>query len=178
MRGAPQSGFSRLIVRIQSRTSCGTAGLPGFPDRIFPVQNSRKPFRCQPMTVAGRTRKTLECQSFHTVHNQAQKKRSAEVSFGRLTERCRTPIWWRNARISNCRAVRLRKEAKTEVRSAEKRGPKGNCRKTDKPQCINRLEFTRTTEPFRRVCVGQDYNGPATLAWRKRACSIWRPRPR
>jgi hypothetical protein len=30
-----------------------------------------------------------------------QSSRSAGVSFGRFTERCRTPIWWRNARISN-----------------------------------------------------------------------------
>ena len=31
MRGAPHSGFSRLIRRINSRTSCGTAGRPGRP---------------------------------------------------------------------------------------------------------------------------------------------------
>jgi hypothetical protein len=31
MRGAPQSGFSRLILRISSRTSFGTAGRPGWP---------------------------------------------------------------------------------------------------------------------------------------------------
>src|SRR5882757_9124964 len=31
MRGAPQSGFSRLILRISWRTSFDTAGRPGFP---------------------------------------------------------------------------------------------------------------------------------------------------
>src|SRR5262249_20582081 len=31
IHGAPHSGFSRLIGRINSRTSCGTAGRPGRP---------------------------------------------------------------------------------------------------------------------------------------------------
>jgi hypothetical protein len=43
------------------------------------------------MTVEALTIKTLDCQSFQTAHNQAQSNRSLEVSFGRLTERCRTP---------------------------------------------------------------------------------------
>src|SRR5215472_7627136 len=34
MRGAPQVGFSRHIQRIRSRTSRGSAGLPGWPRRI------------------------------------------------------------------------------------------------------------------------------------------------
>src|SRR6202035_2121260 len=36
IRGAPQSGFSRLILRISSRTSSGTFGRPRFPCRTFP----------------------------------------------------------------------------------------------------------------------------------------------
>jgi len=39
--GAPQSGFSRLIVRMSCRTSLGTPRLPGWPRRIFHVQNNR-----------------------------------------------------------------------------------------------------------------------------------------
>jgi hypothetical protein len=35
--------------------------------------------------------KTLDCQSFQTAHSRAHSRRSASVSFGRLTERCRTP---------------------------------------------------------------------------------------
>ena len=47
------------MVRISWRTSLGTLGRPGLPCRIFQVQNRRKPFRCQPMTVAALTIKTL-----------------------------------------------------------------------------------------------------------------------
>src|SRR5215813_12015967 len=72
MRGAPQSGFSRLMVRINWRTSLGTQGRPGLPCRTFQAQNRRKPLRCQPMTVAALTTKMLDCQSFQTAQSQAQ----------------------------------------------------------------------------------------------------------
>src|SRR3954447_1536186 len=127
------------MVRIKVRTSSGTFGRPGRPRRIFQLQNRRKPWQCQPITVEAGTRKTPERQSFQTAQSQAHRNRSAGVSFGRLTERCRTPSWWRSARISSCSAARLRKEAKTEAKSAEKRGPRGNRRKTDNPQSINHI---------------------------------------
>jgi hypothetical protein len=92
MRGATQSGFSRLIVRINSRTCLGTLGRPGFPRRLFQVQNKRKPLRCQPTTVEACMMKTPDFQSCQTVHSHAHKRRSAGVSLGRFTERCRTPI--------------------------------------------------------------------------------------
>ena len=79
------------MVRINWRTSLGTQGRPGLPCRTFHAQNRRKPLRCQPMTVAALTTKMLDCQSFQTAQSQAQRNRSAGVSFGRLTERCRTP---------------------------------------------------------------------------------------
>jgi hypothetical protein len=44
-------GFSIGILRIRSRTSFGTRGLPGF--LLFHLQQRRKPFRCQPTTVSG-----------------------------------------------------------------------------------------------------------------------------
>jgi hypothetical protein len=88
---APQSGFSRLIVRINARTSLGTAGRPGLPCRTFQAQNKRKPIRCQPITVPALTIKTLDCQSRQTAHRQAHSHRSAGVSLGRLTDRWRTP---------------------------------------------------------------------------------------
>src|SRR4051794_33706911 len=125
--------------RIKSRISFGTAGLPGFPHRIFPAQNRRKPFRCQPMTVAGWTRKIPDRHSFHTAQSQAHRSRSPGVSLGRFTERCRTPTWWRSARISSCSAAWLRKEAEKNAKSAEKIGPKGNRRKNDNPQSINQI---------------------------------------
>src|SRR5215470_5969911 len=53
MRGAPQIGFSRLILRISCRISLDTGGRPGWPRRTFQVQNNRNPLRCQPMTVSG-----------------------------------------------------------------------------------------------------------------------------
>jgi hypothetical protein len=40
-------------------------------------------------------------QSLHSSDSHAQKSRpSGAVSFGRFTERCKTPSWWRRARIS------------------------------------------------------------------------------
>jgi hypothetical protein len=61
--GAPHIGFSRLILRISSRVSLETFGLPGFPCRAFQVQKSRKPFRCQATTVSGFTITRTERQS-------------------------------------------------------------------------------------------------------------------
>jgi hypothetical protein len=74
--------FSRLMVRINWRTSLATAGRPGFPRRTFQAQNRRKPYRCQPMTVEALMIKTLDCQSFQTALSQAHKNRSAGVSLG------------------------------------------------------------------------------------------------
>jgi integrase len=53
------------------------------------------------MTVAGLTIIRDERQSFHISHSQAHRNRSAGVSFGRFTERRRTPSWCRNARFSS-----------------------------------------------------------------------------
>ncbi len=55
MRGAPQPGLLRLIIRIKPRISDGTLGRPGFPRLTFYVQNKLKPFRCQATTVSGLT---------------------------------------------------------------------------------------------------------------------------
>src|SRR6516225_4895691 len=52
MRGAPHSGLSRLIVRIKSRMSVETAGLPT-RRRDFQRQCRRKPLRCQRTSVSG-----------------------------------------------------------------------------------------------------------------------------
>src|SRR5580704_17169358 len=93
MRGAPHSGFSRLIVRIKSRTSRDTVGLPFAPRRTFHVQNNRKPFRCQAMTVSGLTLTSADRQSVQAPDNHAQNTQSATVNFGRfLAERRSTPI--------------------------------------------------------------------------------------
>ena len=109
MRGAPQSGLARLMVRIRSRTSCVTAGLPICPRRTFQVQNNRKPLRCQATTVSGLAITRADRQSAQAADNQAQKTRSANVNFGRFfAERRRTPICCRSAMISTWRAARER----------------------------------------------------------------------
>ena len=54
-RGAPQSGFSRLMRRMRSRTSRPTVGRPPLRRRDVQVQKRRKPLRCQPTTVSGFT---------------------------------------------------------------------------------------------------------------------------
>ena len=93
IRGAPHIGFSRLSRRIKSRTSIGTAGRPGCPRRIFQVQNSRKPLRCQAITVSGFTITRADRQSAQTPDSQAQRNRSAAVNLGRFSaERWSTPI--------------------------------------------------------------------------------------
>ena len=90
MRGAPQSGFSRLIWRISFRVSWETGGRPGRPWRTFQVQNSLKPLRCQEITVSGFTMIRADRQSLHNCDKRAQKNRSAAVNFGRFTEHCKT----------------------------------------------------------------------------------------
>src|SRR6266699_2624599 len=50
MRGAP-----RHILRIRTGTPLEMTGRPGFPQRTFQVQNTRKAARCQATTVSGLT---------------------------------------------------------------------------------------------------------------------------
>src|SRR5260370_1267156 len=119
MRGAPQSGFSRLILRISLRISFDTGGRPRWPLRTFQVQNSRNPLRCQAMTVAGLTMRRAERHSAQAPQSQAHKHRSKRFSFGFFTERCSTPSWWRSARISSCNEARVRKTESEEANNAD-----------------------------------------------------------
>src|SRR5439155_8246651 len=111
MRGAPQSGFARLIFRMRSRTSRDISGLPGLSCRLFQAQNRRNPRRCQAMTVSGLTMMSAERQPDHRCSSHVHNRRSTLVS--RTRPRCAlrsTLIWWRRARISNCRAARVWKQ--------------------------------------------------------------------
>src|SRR5215472_8498263 len=99
------------------------------------------------MTVDALTTKMLDCQSLQTAHSQAHSNRSAGVSFGRLTERCRTPSCWRSARISSCNAARLRKEAKTAAQRANNRCLKGNRRGNGNSQFINQIGICENHRP-------------------------------
>src|SRR3954468_2113749 len=128
------------MIRISSRTSRGTIGRPGLPCRTFQVQNSRKPLRCQAITVAALTMKTLVRHSFQTDESQTHRIRSVADSFGLFTDRCRTPSWWRRARISTWSAARLRNDAKRLANRAEKAGTHANRTKKGKPQFINDID--------------------------------------
>jgi hypothetical protein len=116
MRGAPQRGLLRLIIRIRSRISCGTLGRPGSPRPIFHVQNKRKPLRCQPTTVSALTIIRTDFQSLHTRRNQTQKIRSAGISLRRFgADRRKT--------VSCCRNARFSSRSWAEVLSIEVRAP-------------------------------------------------------
>src|ERR1700730_3619262 len=106
MRGAPQSEFSRLIFRISWRISFDTGGRPAWPRRTFQVQNSRKPLRCQPMTVSGLTMTKADRQSLQASHSHAHRTRSPDVSLVRFTERRSTPSWCRSARFTRWSVAR------------------------------------------------------------------------
>jgi len=102
--------------------SLGTAGRPGLPRRTFQAQNRRKPCRCQPMTVeALMIRRWIANRSRL---RSAKPTRTAGVSLGRWTERCRTLSGWRRAGISSWSAARLREEAQSAVKRAVKRADK------------------------------------------------------
>src|SRR5262249_34967738 len=105
--------------------------------RTFQVQNRRKPLRCQPTTVEAFMMRTPDLHPDHAVVSQAHNSRSAVVNFGRFTERCRTPIWWRNARISNWSAARHRNDANSDATRAVNMWPKGNRTMSDKSHFTN-----------------------------------------
>src|SRR4051812_2016280 len=62
------------MIRISSWMSRGTIGRPGLPCRTFHVQNSRKPLRCQAITVAALTMKTLLRHSLQTDESQTHSR--------------------------------------------------------------------------------------------------------
>src|SRR5262249_44625679 len=121
------------------------------------------------MTVDALTTKMLDCQSFQTAHSQAHKNRSAGVSFGRLTERCRTPSWWRRARISSCSAARLRKEAKTAAQRADNRYLKGNRGENGNSQFINQIGICENHRHLQ--CVTSEAWRPHWGVWRRYSLS-------
>src|SRR6476646_4255888 len=77
-RGAPQSGFAKLIFRISFRTSKLIGGLPGSPCRLFHLQYQRKPLRYQAITVSGFTRSSTERPFDQKRESQTQNSRSAK----------------------------------------------------------------------------------------------------
>src|ERR1700733_5698005 len=109
MRGAPHSGFAWLMSRIKLRISAATFGLPA-RRRDFRVQYQAKALRCQAMTVSGRTICRLRRQPGHHRDNKTHNSRSERWKRKRGGAFFwKTASWWRSARISACRAARVRK---------------------------------------------------------------------
>jgi len=107
---------------MRSRTSRDTSGLPGLPCRLFQVQYRRNPRRWQAMTVSGLTMMSAERQPDQRCSSHAHKRRSTSVS--RTRPRCdlrSTFIWWRRARISNCKAARVWKQERRVPRKERNR---------------------------------------------------------
>ena len=116
IRGAPQSGFSRLIRRTRSRTSRGTGARPPLRRRDFQVQNKRNPLRSHVMTVSGFTITSVARQAGQSRESNTQNRRSTEWSDGRDELRFIVASCWRNARTSNWSATRLRRVSRRVVR--------------------------------------------------------------
>jgi hypothetical protein len=104
--------LSQRMVWMRSRTSLGIPGLPALPCRHFQVQSMGNPLRCHEMTVSGLTMMRAERHSGQRRESQIQSNRSQGRSLGQLgTERFRTMIWCRSARISVWSVRRERKVA-------------------------------------------------------------------
>jgi len=121
MRGAPQKGLAWLMRRIRSRMLAATSGLPG-RRRDFLVQCQAKARRCQRRTVSGRTisrhRRQPDQHRYNTTHksrSQRWRRKRRGAFFWQ------TASWWRSARLSACRAARVRKLEATKVKRATKR---------------------------------------------------------
>ena len=82
MRGAPQPRFSVAIRRIKLRIALDTRGRPG--PRDLQRQNRRKPRRCQPTTVSGRTMTRTSAQCAQMSESHAQKILSPRLSWIRV----------------------------------------------------------------------------------------------
>lgn len=84
MRDSPLRGNGGSWWRRSGRRI--VVWVPGV-NRIVPTHKTEW------LTVAGFIMTELGCQSSQTADNQAQRYRSAAVSFGRFTDRCKTLSW-------------------------------------------------------------------------------------
>src|SRR6516164_2837463 len=121
MRGAPQKGLAWLMRRIRSRMLAATSGLPG-RRRDFLVQCQAKARRCQRRTVSGRTISRHRRQPDQHRYNTTHKSRSQRWRRKRRGAFLwKTASWWRSARISTCKAARVRKVEAIKAKKATKR---------------------------------------------------------
>jgi hypothetical protein len=133
MRGAPQRRFSVANRRISDR-SCGSMhGLPGRRERRR--QHPRNPSRCQRATVAGRTSTSAFRHRGHHRRKHSQNRRSDARK--RRSERARTPSWWRRARVSSSRSLRVDKAERSAATA--RKASRIACRMASR--CTNVNEF-------------------------------------
>jgi GH24 family phage-related lysozyme (muramidase) len=103
-----QLGFASAIERIRVRMSADTVGRPS-RRRLFQADQSRKPCRCQAMTVSGFTGTSAVCHSAQTRASMTQSQRSVLACRTRCGPvRCSTSSWCRKARMSRWSAARER----------------------------------------------------------------------
>jgi len=104
----PPTRVRPAIARISVRTSAGTVGRP-IRRRLFQAHHSRKPRRCQAMTVSGLTMTNAVRHPVEMRESRLQSQRSAFASRNRRGRvRCSTYSWCRNARTSSWSAARAR----------------------------------------------------------------------
>jgi hypothetical protein len=115
MRGDPQEGLAREILRRRSRISGAMRGRPGVPGRLSRVRWSRNRLRRQEITVLGFTETGTSCQPDHALDSHAQSNRSAVLSRVRRPPQWRTASWRRSARTSRCRDARGQSRATMEL---------------------------------------------------------------
>ena len=110
IRGAPH----RLTVAMRLMRERISGSMPGRPplSRLRQAQYRRNPARCHLMTVAGLTMISASFQRAQVRESSTQRPRSTLVNRGRLTDRWRTPSWWRRARISTASWRRVLKKAR------------------------------------------------------------------
>ena len=106
VRGAPQRGLARAMVRTSFATSQSTGGLPVRPRRDFQFQNARKPCLCQRITVSGRTTLRVSRHRAHRCESHIQKSRSRGPNRGRVERRRSRASCCRSAKFSRTRSVR------------------------------------------------------------------------
>ena len=116
IRGDPQHGLARDILRMSCLTSGAVEGRPGLAFPLMRAQCSRKRSRCHAMTVRGCTNTRTLRQSDHTFDSHAHNRRSTGLMRGRTPDCWYTASWCRSARISNCIDRRVRKGRTTSVR--------------------------------------------------------------
>ena len=117
--GAPQPEFSRARRRISSRISCVICGRP-LCGRERQRQYSRKPARCQPMTVSGFTMTRTSAQRDQERRRVVQKNLSSRFKMSRGRLRFSTATCCRRARISSAVSLRLRKKTRSAARKARR----------------------------------------------------------